>query len=614
MAMLVGCSRYLELPGLPAVPAGLVDLQAALTDSLTGGFTPGTCQVIAEPGDGGGLARVLLEAARATEDTLLVYYAGHGVLDEDNKLHLALTGTSSDQALVPDTALAFDRVRSILRTSPARNRIVILDCCFAGRAIHDMAGPDLSAQAVITGSYVLTATDADKTARASDGARHTAFTGALLGLLHTGIPEGPDLLTLEAIYPHLRQALFARGLPEPRRQGTDTAAGLALARNRTPRPALVPDGGGLDLTTTVDLTSAVDRSGPPPDARWSFAGIGRFRLLLAVALVFTLTPISYGLYHAQTRPSVSTGSTPPPASSGPHVTLTGQARILAGHTGTVTAVAFAPDGGSLATTSNDATVRVWDAATGKTLMTLTGHTDIGRAVAYAPDGKTLATASNDKTVRIWDAATGKTIRTLTGHTDSVHGVAYAPDGKTLATTSTDKTARIWDPAAGKTIWTLTGHDRPVRAVAYTPDGKTLATTSDDKTVRIWDPATGKTVRTLTGHDGPVWAVAYAPDGKTLATAGADKTVRIWDLATGKTLKILTGHADTVTTVAYAPDGKTLASSSDDETVRIWDPASGKTLKILTDHTGPVDSVAYAPDGKTLATTSKDKTVRLWPLT
>jgi caspase domain-containing protein len=241
MAILVGCSRYLELPGLPAVSAGLVDLQAALTDPLTGGFTPGTCHVIGEPRDGGRLARTLLEAARATEDTLLVYYAGHGVLDEDNHLHLALAGTSSDQALVPDTALAFDRVRAILRASPARNRIVVLDCCFAGRAIHDMTGPALSAKAVITGSYVLTATDADKTARGSDGARHTAFTGALLDLLHAGIPEGPELLTLEAIYPHLRQALLARGLPEPRRQGTDTAAGLALARNRTPGPVPVPE-------------------------------------------------------------------------------------------------------------------------------------------------------------------------------------------------------------------------------------------------------------------------------------------------------------------------------------------------------------------------------------
>jgi WD40 repeat protein len=94
-------------------------------------------------------------------------------------------------------------------------------------------------------------------------------------------------------------------------------------------------------------------------------------------------------------------------------------------------------------------VRIWDPATGKTLKTRTdpGFGLVG-AVAYAPDGKSLATTSADGSVRIWDPATGKTLKTLTGHTDSVYAVAYAPDGKTLATGSKDKTVRIWDPATG----------------------------------------------------------------------------------------------------------------------------------------------------------------------
>ena len=81
--------------------------------------------------------------------------------------------------------------------------------------------------------------------------------------------------------------------------------------------------------------------------------------------------------------------------------------------------------------------------------TLTGHTDGLDGVAFAPDGKTLATTSDDQTVRIWDAVTGRTLRLLTGHTARVVGVGYAPDGKTLATASWDHTARIWDVATSR---------------------------------------------------------------------------------------------------------------------------------------------------------------------
>jgi hypothetical protein len=280
-AVLIGCSRYTHLPALPAVSTGLRDLRAALTDPVTGGFAATACQVIAEPADGGSLAAVLLDVARTTHDTLLVYYCGHGVLDSANRLHLALTGTRQDQALVPTSSLAFDHLRTILKDSPARNRVVILDCCYAGRAIHDMAGPDLAAQAVITGSYVLTATDADKTARASDGVRHTAFTGALLDLLNHGIPQGPDLLTLDSLFPYLRTALVGREFPAPRRQGTDTIENIALTRNPAARagPAHPP---GVDHD-----------SRPPPDARTPSGPLARsLRLFPRILAGRTIGPRS----------------------------------------------------------------------------------------------------------------------------------------------------------------------------------------------------------------------------------------------------------------------------------------------------------------------------------
>jgi WD40 repeat protein len=90
---------------------------------------------------------------------------------------------------------------------------------------------------------------------------------------------------------------------------------------------------------------------------------------------------------------------------------------------------------------------LWDAATGHPLATLTGHTSSVYAVVFSPDGKTLATASADHTARLWDAATGHPLATLPGHTDRVSAVVFSPDGKTLATTSADHTARLWDAVA-----------------------------------------------------------------------------------------------------------------------------------------------------------------------
>jgi WD40 repeat protein len=205
----------------------------------------------------------------------------------------------------------------------------------------------------------------------------------------------------------------------------------------------------------------------------------------------------------------------------------GERKLLAGHTDSITAVAFSPDGALVQTGSWDKTARLWDAATGKTIAMLEGHTGAVTAVAFSPDGARVLTGSRDKTARLWDATTGKTVATLEGHTNAVTAVAFSPDGARVLTGSDDNAARLWDATTGKTIATLEGHTGPVAAVAFSPDGARVLTGSWDKTARLWDAATGKTVATLEGHTGPVAAVAFSPSGARVLTGSRDKTARLW---------------------------------------------------------------------------------------
>jgi WD40 repeat protein/type II secretory pathway predicted ATPase ExeA len=303
---------------------------------------------------------------------------------------------------------------------------------------------------------------------------------------------------------------------------------------------------------------------------------------------------------------------------------------LTGHTDYVAAVAFSPDRRTLASGSNDQTVRLWN-VTDPTHPTplgppLTGHTDYLHAVAFSPDGHTLSSASNDQTVRLWNV-TDPTHPTplgppLTGHTNTVNAVAFSPNGHTLASASADQTVRLWnvtDPAHPAPLdQPLTGHTSYVSSVAFSPDGHTLTSVSYDRTVRLWN-VTDPTHPTplgppLTGHTNTVNAVAFSPNGHTLASASADHTARLWDIPSA----LITGHTDSILGVVFSPDGRTLASGSWDQTVRLWNvtnPAHPTPLgPPLTGHTNAVAAVAFSPDGRTLASGSWDQTVRLWNVT
>jgi uncharacterized caspase-like protein len=233
--VLVGCARYADprLPPLPSVRANLTDLGAALM-SASGIRLPAThCTVVSDPAGPAMVGSALRRAAEEAEDLFLVYYAGHGLTwTHRDELYLAMTDTDRDE--VGTSALRCADVRQIFLDSAATNKVLIVDCCFAGRAIESsMSGTAdaVLAEVDVQGAFTLAATARNALAQAPDGLRNTVFTGELLSILRDGLPGGPALITLDLLYRELRARLSRRNLPTPSSAGHATTAHLALAAN-----------------------------------------------------------------------------------------------------------------------------------------------------------------------------------------------------------------------------------------------------------------------------------------------------------------------------------------------------------------------------------------------
>ncbi|XP_052801296.1 notchless protein homolog 1-like [Mya arenaria] len=325
----------------------------------------------------------------------------------------------------------------------------------------------------------------------------------------------------------------------------------------------------------------------------------------------------------------------------------------------VLAIAWSPDGKKLASGCKNSQVCVWEPSTGKQIgKTMVQHKQWITWLAWKPlhldpECRYLASSSKDATVRIWDTTLSQCMVCISGHLQSVTCVKWGGTDL-IYTASQDRTVKVWKGDNGMLCRTLQGHGHWVNILALSTDyvmrtgafdprkaeivyreqtlsgpelqqkakerydeavsigGEKLVSGSDDFTLYMWTPETEtKPLARLTGHMQLINDVRFSPDTRLLASASFDKSVKLWDGKTGKFITTLRGHVSRVYQVSWSADSRLLCSGSSDSTLKVWDLKTKKLLHDLPGHADEVYTVDWSPDGQRVVSGGKDKVLKIW---
>ncbi|WP_437591185.1 protein kinase domain-containing protein [Sorangium sp. So ce1000] len=261
-------------------------------------------------------------------------------------------------------------------------------------------------------------------------------------------------------------------------------------------------------------------------------------------------------------------------------------RSFAGHTKRIGGIAFTPDGKTLVSAA-DTTVRLWDVDSGALLKTLDAGAGVITDLALSADGGRVAVSSMDGTVRVFSIRTGANERTFQNG-GRVLSVAMTADGNEVLSGDDRGAVRIWSVETGREIGALSGHAGAVNRIVIGPDAQTVISASDDRTIRLFHLGSRKPLNTLSGHTDEVWSLALSPNGDTLVSGGKDDRIRVWDVYSGKLRREQRAGLNGVIALAFHPGGAQFAAGGGNNQIRIW-AVPGKVWR------PPVPPADYTPE-------------------
>lgn len=291
----------------------------------------------------------------------------------------------------------------------------------------------------------------------------------------------------------------------------------------------------------------------------------------------------------------------PHSAIAPSVTLK-PLRVMEG----VRALAFAaaPSGSLFAAPMEDGTIRVINAASGATVVTMKGAAQPGYGIAWSHNGKWIASGDESGRIYFWNAKTGKMLKQNRKHIRGIQNLSFNKDDTMLLSTGKEDVVKIFDVATNKVKLNVLGNAANFYGAVFAPNSNEFTVGILGAGARVYTPG-GKLIRTLAGHSGlGVWDVAYNPSGTRVATAGRDNHAILWDSKRGAMLGTCIAHAEWVFHVAFSPNGALLATGSQDRSVRLWNVSNFANVASVLNTTSVASPVCFTRDGKYLLTVNQ----------